>query len=166
MLYHLSVLEAPWLLRNRTPEPPALFILILDSFWCPPAGLPTPRNEKMPHLQWKKCPKWGFYYIKTSEKTPDTKKFGIYLCFIAFLLTKENAPWLKKCYFFPKKALKMSGRQHCPPGLPFPPPCGALRARSSLEFPTPAPGAWAEEGRIGGKFRNNNKTGNGAKKEQ
>ncbi len=33
---------------------------------------------------------------------PDTKNGAFFPCFIAFLLTKENAPCLKKCQFFQK----------------------------------------------------------------
>ena len=45
----------------------------------------------------EKMPQVGFYYIRTSEKMPHTQKWGIFPH--AFLLTMENALWLKKCHY-------------------------------------------------------------------
>ncbi len=63
----------------------------------------NPSERKNAPSSVKKCPKWGFYHIRASEKMPDTLKWGIFPCFIAFLLSKENAPCLKKCQFFRKR---------------------------------------------------------------
>ncbi len=56
----------------------------------------------------KKCPKWGFYYIGTSEKMPDTQKWGIFTMFYCIFInivqrcctcaqkpTRCVCPWLE-----------------------------------------------------------------------
>ncbi len=55
---------------------------------------------------------------------PDAQKWGIFLHFIAFILSMENAPFLKKCHFFQKKDKKS------PVGTTAVPPhgqCGVAR---------------------------------------
>ncbi len=61
-------------------------------------------SEKMPTL--------GFLKHKDFWKNARYSKMGHFSCFIAFLATKENVPWLKNFIFFPKKASKMPVWQH------------------------------------------------------
>ncbi len=51
------------------------------------------------------------FTTKGPEKMPDTQKWVL-------SLTKENAPWLKKCHFL-NEALKIPGWQHCLVHPPF-----------------------------------------------
>ncbi len=66
---------------------------------------------------------------------PDSLKWGIFSCFIAFY-QQRKLPRLKN-KIFPKKALKMPGWQHChQPLIPFLPPRfpSARRARAHFRL--------------------------------
>ncbi len=72
----------------------------------------NPSEQKNAPYLVKKCPKWGFYYIRASEKMPDTQKWGIFSKFYCIFINKGKCPMVEKMPFFPKKALKMPGWQH------------------------------------------------------
>ncbi len=75
----------------------------------------NPSERKNAPSSVKKCPKWGFYYIRASEKMPDTQKWGIFSMFYCIFINKGKCPMSQKMPIFSKKALKMPGWQHCCP---------------------------------------------------
>ena len=71
-----------------------------------------PSERKNAPSSVKKIPKWAFYYIRGSEKMPDTQKDGSFFEFYCIFIDKEKNPMSQKEPNFPKKALKIPGWQH------------------------------------------------------
>ena len=117
--------------QKRRPFVCLLFARRLRSVRCRVAN---PSERKNASSLVKKCPKWGFYYIRTSEKMPDAQKWGIFFMFYCIFINKGKCPMSQKMPIFPKKALKMPGWQHwCAAPLRF------LPAQLRISFPGPPP---------------------------
>ena len=102
-----SSYSVPWNMRGA----PSPLKVLLITIWCyiPPPPfclfhLRTLRRAQvfylLPASEWKNAPN-VFLLHKDFWKMINTQKWGIFSSFFAFLLTKENAPRLKKCHFFP-----------------------------------------------------------------